>query len=188
MSTSAPRDAVVLAGSFNPLHLGHEQLLSAAARLTGRQPAYELSITNVDKPPIPRAEVEKRLAQFRGKARTVLTRAPTFAEKSALMPGSVFAIGYDTAARLFVERYYPAYDSAADRTHAGSAVALAMNALRGSRCSFIVAGRIGADGRFHTVAGLDVPPRFGDLLAEIPEAEFRADISSTELRARGDEP
>lgn len=54
-----------------------------------------------------------------------------------------------------------------------------------NRCSFVVAGRVGADGRFHTIADIDVPPRYRDLLAQIPESEFRADVSSTELRLKG---
>ena len=182
--TRPPQNAVILAGSFNPLHFGHERLLAAAARTTGRQPVYELSITNVDKPPIPKDVILSRLAQFKGRAAVVLTRAPTFVQKSELLPGSVFAIGYDTAARLFPERYYPPYDPAKDPTHAGSAVALAMNTLRRNRCSFVVAGRVGADGRFHTIADMEIPPRYRDLLAQIPESEFRADISSTELRSK----
>ncbi len=183
--TLPPQNAVILAGSFNPLHFGHERLLAAAARTTGREPVYELSITNVDKPPIPKEVIVSRLTQFKGRAAIVLTRAPTFVQKSELMPGSVFAIGFDTAARLFPERYYPPYDAAKDPTHAGSAVALAMNTLRRNRCSFVVAGRTGIDGRFHTIADIEVPPRYCDLLAQIPESEFRADISSTDLRSKG---
>lgn len=185
MSTRPPVDAVILAGSFNPLHPGHERLLGAAARVTGRTPFYELSITNVDKPPIQEEEVTRRLRQFRGKAAIALTRAPTFTEKSALAPGTVFAIGFDTATRLFPERYYPRYRPAEDPTHAGSAVALAMDTLRHNRCSFLVAGRLGRDGKFHTVAEIEVPPRYRDLLAGLPESDFRADVSSTDLRERG---
>lgn len=185
MHTRPPANAVILAGSFNPLHFGHERLLAAAARLTGRTPCFELSITNVDKPPIPKEEVERRLRQFRGKAAVALTRAPTFTEKSALAPGAVFAIGFDTAARLFPERYYPKYDPMKDPTHAGSSVALAMNTLRRNSCSFIVAGRLGQDGKFHTIADIAVPPQYRDLLAQLPESDFRADVSSTELREKG---
>lgn len=188
ISQRPPQGAVVLAGSFNPLHFGHEGMLAAAARITGRSPAYELSVTNVDKPPIPRREVERRLAQFRGKARVVLTRAPTFPEKSALMPGTVFVIGFDTAARLFPEKYYPPYDPAKDLTHSGSAVALAMNTVRRNRCSFIVAGRVDADGRFHSLRELDIPAQHRELLEELPESAFRADVSSTEMRGRGRGP
>ncbi|MSQ08709.1 MAG: hypothetical protein EXR57_05615 [Dehalococcoidia bacterium] len=183
--THPPKNAVILSGSFNPLHVGHERLLAAAYRITGREPVYELSITNVDKPPIPKEVIVNRLAQFKGRATLVLTRAPTFVQKSELLPGSGFAIGYDTAIRLFPERYYPPYDPAKDPTHAGSAVALAMNTLRRNRCSFIVAGRVDADGRFRTIADIEVPSHYRDLLVQIPEADFRADISSTDLRSKG---
>ncbi len=188
MHTRPPKDAVVLAGSFNPLHFGHEGMLGAAARITGRSPYYELSVTNVDKPPVPRAEVERRLAQFKGKARVVLTRSPTFPEKAALMPGTVFVIGFDTAARLFPEKYYPPYDPARDPTRSGSAVALAMNTVRRSRCSFIVAGRVDADGRFHSLRDIEIPAQHKDLLEELPETAFRADVSSTEMRVQGRGP
>ena len=183
--TGPPEMAVVLAGSFNPLHTGHEQMLAAAARMTGRQPVYELSVTNVDKPPIPREVVEERAAQLKGRARLVLTRAPTFEQKSALMPGSVFVIGYDTAARLFVERYYPPYDAANDPTRAGSGSALAMETMRRNRCSFAVAGRVGPGGRFHTLAEVEIPARYREMLVQIPESEFRADVSSSQLRQKG---
>jgi hypothetical protein len=39
-------------------------------------------------------------------------------------------------------------------------------------------------GRFLTLEDIEVPPELADLLTAIPEADFRADISSTELRAR----
>ncbi len=178
-----PDRAVVLAGSFNPLHVGHERLLAAASALTGRAPAYELSVTNVDKPQLSTADVLLRLSQFRGKGLVVITRAPTFVEKSELMPGTLFAIGYDTATRLFTERYYPRYDAKADLSRAGSAVALAFNTLRRNHCGFVIAGRAGSDGRFRTVADLAAPPEFRDMLTELPESAFRADISSTQLRA-----
>ncbi len=188
MSTRPPPSAVVLAGSFNPLHRGHVKMLTAAARATGRSPCYELSVTNVDKPPIPRAEIERRLAQFRGQAVLVLTRAPTFTEKSALLPGTVFVIGFDTAARLFVERYYPKYDPASDPSHAGSGVALAMGAFRRNGGRFIVAGRVVPDGRFMRLSDLEVPAEFKDLLVELPERQFREDISSSAIRVAGRGP
>ena len=54
----------LLPGSFNPLHPGHRELLDAAADLLGFRPAYELSVANVDKPPLTAGEVRRRLAAF----------------------------------------------------------------------------------------------------------------------------
>src|SRR5207245_755539 len=45
-----PRPAVLLPGSFNPLHLGHTTLADIAAKRLGSPVAFELSIANVDKP------------------------------------------------------------------------------------------------------------------------------------------
>jgi hypothetical protein len=59
--------------------------------------------------------------------------------------------------------------------------------LRHLGCSFLVAGRCDSEGRFLTLANLEVPevlPR-GGLFEEIPASEFRADVSSTELRRLG---
>ena len=38
------KDLVIVSGSFNPLHDGHLGLAVAAARLTGRDVVFELSI------------------------------------------------------------------------------------------------------------------------------------------------
>src|SRR5208283_3192534 len=68
--------------------------------------AFEISVTNVDKPPLAGKTVRHRLAQFAWKAPVELTRAPTFVEKSRLFPGTIFVVGMDTAERLFGPRYY----------------------------------------------------------------------------------
>src|SRR5262249_36152691 len=51
----------LLPGSFNPVHDGHWRLREVAARLTGLPLAFELSVTNADKPPLPAAEVYRRI-------------------------------------------------------------------------------------------------------------------------------
>src|SRR5205823_10578120 len=100
------RPAVLLPGSFNPVHAGHWGLADVAARLLRAEVAFELSLENVDKPPLTVEEVQSRLVQFARKADIWLTRAPTFVQKARLFPGAVFVVGADTAARIVAARYY----------------------------------------------------------------------------------
>ena len=162
---------LLLSGSFNPLHEGHEQLAAATGQLSARRPSLELSIENVDKPPLPRRAVEQRLGQMRGCLPVVVTRAPTFLQKARLFGGCHFALGYDTAVRLLQDQYY-------EEGERGLAAALEEFAAGG--CRFWVAGRVDGEA-YRTLADIDVPAQYADLFAPVP---FRMDISSTELRAR----
>lgn len=171
----------VLSGAFNPLHAGHEGMLAAAVGITGQTGAFELSVVNVDKPELPEPEVRKRLAQFSGRFTALVSRAPTFLEKSRLMPDASFVIGYDTAVRLFDDRYYPEYDVNSDPERTGSATLAAMSEIRRNGCSFVVAGRV-TDGGFRTVSDLAIPDGYEEMLREIPRDIFRDDISSTQIR------
>jgi hypothetical protein len=168
----APPPGILLSGSFNPFHVGHEQLAGAASELLGLPASFELPVVNADKPPLSYAEVERRLDQFAGRYRVVLSREPLFRGKAALFPGSVFAIGYDTAVRLIDPRYYDG--------PAGLGNALA--AIRAQGCRFVVAGRV-RDGVFRTLADIAIPEGFRDLFVELPERLFRSDLSSTAIRA-----
>ena len=64
LTSSGPRPALLLSGSFNPLHHGHWQLAQMAAQRLGTMPAFELPVVNADKPPLHEEEVRARSAQF----------------------------------------------------------------------------------------------------------------------------
>jgi hypothetical protein len=165
--------AAVLPGSFSPLHQGHEQLARVAAEMLGTEATFELSVVNVDKPPLTEAEIRQRLRQFDGPHRLVLTRAETFRKKADLFPGATFIIGWDTAIRLVHPRYYGGSEQA---------MLTALAEILAAGCRFLVAGRQ-YDGGFRTLADVPIPQGFAHLFQSIPEARFRADISSTALRA-----
>jgi hypothetical protein len=171
-AADAPVRGVLVSGSFNPLHVGHERLAHAAAEALGLPASFELPVLNADKPPLGYAELEQRLDQFRGRYRVVLSREPLFVGKAAVFPSCVFAIGQDTAKRLIDPRYY---DGAAGHD-------AALEVIRANGCRFLVAGRV-EDGVFRTLADIAVPDAFRDLFVELPERAFRIDLASSEIRA-----
>ena len=176
---SAPPPSVLFPGSFNPMHEGHVLLARVAEELRQQPLAFEISVTNVDKPPLAGEAVRHRIGQFAWKAPVELTRAPTFVEKSRLFPRTTFIIGVDTAERLFGPKYY---DDDEARMH------MALEEIASSGGSFLVAVRVDAAGRVRALADIPVPRRYADLFTEIPEHHFRVDISSSEIRARGRAP
>jgi nicotinic acid mononucleotide adenylyltransferase len=168
------RPTALLPGAFNPIHAGHRGLAAVATELLGLPVAYELSIANVDKPPLSADEVRRRLAQFAGHGAVWLTQAPRFIQKAALFPGAVFVIGADTAWRIVDPRYY---DDELDM-HA------TLTRLHEYGCRFLVACRLDAPGRCVELTEVPVPRKFHALFEAIPPARFRLDLSSTEIRQR----
>lgn len=172
-----PVRGAIVSGSFNPLHTGHVRLAEVAAATLGLPALFELPVLNADKGQLSVEEIERRLAQFRRRHTVVLSREPLFREKATLFPGSVFVVGYDTAIRLVAPRYYGGEPG----------MVAALEAIRAAGCRFIVAGRV-HQGRFCTLDDVPVPPAFRDLFLALPEDAFRVDLSSTELRERGQRP
>jgi hypothetical protein len=174
MQSAGPPPAVVLSGSFNPLHEGHCHLGEVAAQLLGAPAAFELSVVNADKPALAHEEVRRRLSQFTWRAPVWLTRAPTFAEKAELAPRAVFVVGADTAARIIQPRFYG--DSEVRMRDA-------LATFRRHGCRFLVAGRLNTDGTFVGLEHVTLPAEHRDLFTGIPVDRFRVDLSSTQLRA-----
>ena len=162
----------ILSGAFHPLHNGHRQMAETAARLLGVSVEFEISIENVDKPPLDYTEISHRAAQFAPERALWLTRAATFEGKSAIFPGTVFVVGADTIVRIGDSRYYHDDPDGCRR-------AIAAIASRG--CRFLVFGRRTPSG-FETLEHLNLPADLLALCTGVPEEEFREDVSSTELR------
>jgi hypothetical protein len=166
---------VVFPGAFNPRHAGHVRMAEMASRRLGAPVAWELSITNVDKPPLDFIAIRERLEPLDlegSESKIALTRAPTFREKAELFPGATFVVGVDTVQRIAETRYYGGDMAKRD-------AAIKQIAERG--CRFLVFGRE-LDGRFAVLSDLDLPESLRALCDEVPASDFREDVSSTALR------
>ena len=174
-----PSGTVVYPGSFNPLHEGHVTLVAAAIRTiqsSSKSPSrplivFEIAVTNVDKPALPREEVQRRLLQFDPNHNpllrqhnltdfaVVITSEPMFVGKSSLFKGCLFLIGADTFTRLIDTKYYRnktpprnINDSNVDKNSIENSALSAQQSLinmiaallviRNSGCRFLIGGRV----------------------------------------------
>ncbi len=166
--------AAVFSGAFNPIHAGHRRMAEVASGILGCDLDYELSILNVDKPPLDYLEIGKRVSQFEPATRVWLTRAPTFEQKARQFPGATFVVGIDTLRRIALPEYYGGSSAAAER---------AIDEIVDCGCRFLVFGRsVGSS--FIRLGDLELPAALAGICREVPEARFREDISSTEIRRR----
>ncbi len=169
-----PAPPAIFSGAFHPLHAGHQKMAEMARQLLGQEVAFEISILNVDKPPLDFIEMAGRTGQFSPQDAIWLTRAPNFTEKAELFPGATFIVGADTIIRVGQARYYGGQEAA---MHA----AIAEIASRG--CRFLVFGRK-LEGAFRTLGDLELPGGLAQICREVAENLFHHDISSTQLRHR----
>ena len=169
-TNSARNPGLLMPGSFNPLHKGHTAMAAHAAQLYNQPVDFELSVHNVDKPSLDYQDLRVRTQQF-SEATLWLTGLPTFLEKSREFPQVTFVVGADTARRIGQEKYYA-------NNHAMHS---AIDEMANLGVNFLVFGRSRA-ADFYTLADLDLPPALAKLCVEVSEADFRLDLSSTELR------
>lgn len=138
--------SVIMAGSFNPLHHGHEELAKKAATdAPGANGKYffEISTVNVDKGPISAAEMEKRVIYITRKGHPcLLSNALLFDAKAELYPNCIFAIGFDTYTRVVNPKYYPKVTGGIEAT---------MARIEANGCEFFVGGRLTEEGNFTTL-------------------------------------
>ncbi|MBO6555836.1 MAG: hypothetical protein JJ934_04905 [Pseudomonadales bacterium] len=162
---------LVFPGAFNPLHDGHRGMIETAQSIRPGNVALELSIENVDKPPLDYMTMQHR---FNDEYDMVFTRAPTFAEKVSIFPGATFIVGLDTIVRIDDPKYY---DGSAEKRDA----AIRHIADHGNR--FLVFGRL-QDETFRVLSDVTLSTPLNALCEEVSADAFRLDISSTELRSR----
>ena len=165
----------ILSGSFNPIHQGHIELSKIASDILEAPVAFEISVTNVDKPLLQADEIKKRVSQFERSETVILTCAPLFAEKSGIFQNSTFIIGNDTALRLVDPKYY---DNDVQNMYTS------LQKVKDNKCDFLVAGRL-QNSEFKTIRDMAIPEAFISLFQGIPESQFRMDLSSSELRSDG---
>lgn len=171
LSTESP-SGIIFPGAFNPWHQGHRRMAEFAEKRLGKPVQLEISLENVDKPPLDFIELQQRTAAIA--ERTVwLTRAPTFVRKAHLFRGATFVVGADTIERIAEPRYY---GDSADTCRAAIAELVSL----GTR--FLVFGRL-AHGKFETLSDLPLPHELRVICDGVSEQEFRDDVSSTALRS-----
>lgn len=162
---------VIFPGSFDPCHENHVEMAQVAYRKYGLPVDFEISLLNVDKPPIDYISLEERISSIKVRHGPVpmgdifVTNAPLFAEKAIIFPESTFIVGADTIKRLFDPRYY----------RPGDSLSSLLELFRTKGIDFLVFSRKGIQ--------IEIPAEAGPIVTMVPEEEYcDHGISSTQIR------
>ena len=161
---------VLLPGSFDPCHGGHQMIADSVERHYGRRVSYAVTADPVHKPSLRAVELLDRIASIRRSGdRThtiVLTeRDPLFIDKARQFPGAGIALGVDALVRMLDPSWGPNLSEM-------------LETFRALGTRFYVVGR-SVDGRWTTIDDVKIPEPFRRLFESV---EGRHDVSSTELR------
>ena len=86
-------------------------------------------------------------------------QATLYVEKARLFAKSKFVVGYDTAIRLVMPKYYGGHVK----------MLLELTALHHRGCQFLVAGRTGDNGKFLTLKDVEIPNEIADQVHRFPD-------------------
>ena len=148
-------------------------MLKVAQEMTSQTCAFELAVRNADKPSLDYLTLNERIAGI-GDTPLWLTNTPTFEGKAALFPHTTFVLGVDTLIRIGEPRFY--------QNHMDLLQA-ALDTFDACDSHFLVFGRDLGDG-FVALDELDLPDQLMTRCTAVPEAVYRRDISSSEIRRR----
>lgn len=163
---------LIFSSAFNPLHSGHLAMMHHAQRLLGQKVELELCINNPDKVLLDYQTIEERVRLLPKEHTLWLTALPTFLEKCRQFPKTTFLVGIDTAMRIADSTYYEAE---------ASNLEVVVEEMKALECDFLVYGRQ-SNGTFATVENSPLAPAFRSLCQQVPEVDFRQDLSSTLIR------